>query len=182
MSGRLLALSHCELMGEHKDLSVLPPPLPPRQAQQRQGTGDNQEDQLQARKPKIIPCPAGAGPSGQRSVRPGNTGFRHPQDLNRAIALHEQILADSTRILGNDHPGTLSCRNNLAYAHRLAGDLDRAIPLFEQTLADRQRVLGPDHPDTLTTRSNLANACHAGGTWAAQSPCTSKPSLTCSGS
>jgi transposase len=40
-----------------QDLGVLPPRLPPRQAQQRHGTGDNQEDQLQAHKPKIIPRP-----------------------------------------------------------------------------------------------------------------------------
>jgi hypothetical protein len=55
MSARPLALSHSELMAQHKNLGVLPPPLPPRQAQQRHGTGDDQEDQLQAHKPKIIP-------------------------------------------------------------------------------------------------------------------------------
>jgi hypothetical protein len=69
MSARPLALSNSELMAQHKDLGVLPPPLPPRQAQQRHGTGDNQEDQLQAHKPKLIPRAAGgAGPSGQRST------------------------------------------------------------------------------------------------------------------
>ena len=57
MSARPRALSHSELMTQHKDLGVLPPPLPPRQAQQRHGTGDNQEDQLYAHKPKIIPRP-----------------------------------------------------------------------------------------------------------------------------
>ncbi len=75
MSARPLALSHSELMAQHKDLGVLPPPLPPRQAQQRHRTGDNQEDQLQAHKPKIIPRPGrprpdshvpDAGPSDQR--------------------------------------------------------------------------------------------------------------------
>ena len=39
MSARLLALGHSELMTQHKDLGVLPPPLPPRQAQQRHGHG-----------------------------------------------------------------------------------------------------------------------------------------------
>ena len=38
MSAWPLALSHSELMAQHKDLGVLPPPLPPRQAQQRHGT------------------------------------------------------------------------------------------------------------------------------------------------
>jgi hypothetical protein len=63
MSARPLALSHSKLMAQHKDLGVLPPPLPPRQAQQRHSTGDNQEDQLQARKPKIIPRPGRPGPA-----------------------------------------------------------------------------------------------------------------------
>jgi transketolase N-terminal domain/subunit len=63
MSARPLALSHSELMAQHKDLGVLPPPLPPRQAQQRDGTGDNQEDQLQAHKPKIIPRPGRPRPA-----------------------------------------------------------------------------------------------------------------------
>jgi hypothetical protein len=54
MSARPLALSHSKLMAQHEDLGVLPPPLPPRQAQQRHGTGDSQKDQLQAHKPKII--------------------------------------------------------------------------------------------------------------------------------
>ena len=85
MSARPLTLSHRELMAQHKDLGVLPPRLPPRQAQQRHGTGDNQEDQLQACKPaslqackpKIIPRPGrprpawhvpDARPSSQRSA------------------------------------------------------------------------------------------------------------------
>src|SRR5450755_392433 len=64
VSARPLALSHSELMAQHKDLGVLPPPLPPRQAQQRHGMGRNQEDQLQAHKPKIIPRPGRQRPAG----------------------------------------------------------------------------------------------------------------------
>jgi hypothetical protein len=61
IAARPLTLSHSELMAQHKNLGVLPPPLPPRQTQQRHGTGDNQEDQLQAHKPKIIPRPGRRG-------------------------------------------------------------------------------------------------------------------------
>lgn len=67
-------------------------------------------------------------------------------DLGRAIPLLEQTLADRERVLGPDHPDTLTSRNNLAGAYESAGDLGRAIPLLEQTLADSERVLGPDHP------------------------------------
>ena len=67
------------------------------------------------------------------------------------------------RVLGRDHPGTLTTRNNLAAAYRAAGRLGEAVPLLEGTLADHVRVLGPDHPDTLTTRNNLAAAYRAAG-------------------
>ncbi|MFI6513822.1 FxSxx-COOH system tetratricopeptide repeat protein [Streptosporangium sp. NPDC050855] len=84
-------------------------------------------------------------------------------DLGRAIPLCEQTLTDHERVLGGDHPDTLTSRNNLAGAYRAAGDLGRAIPLYEQTLADRQRVLGGDHPDILTSCNNLASAYRAAG-------------------
>ena len=59
-------------------------------------------------------------------------------------------------MLGADHPHTLTARNNLAAAYRVAGDLGRAIPLLEQALADSERVLGADHPQTKIVRGNLA--------------------------
>ncbi|MEE1735115.1 tetratricopeptide repeat protein, partial [Streptomyces sp. BE147] len=77
-------------------------------------------------------------------------------DLSGAIPLFERTLSDTVRVMGEDHPDTLTARNNLACAYESAGDLDRAIPLFEQTLSDTVRVMGEDHPDTLTARNNLA--------------------------
>ncbi|MDR1386730.1 MAG: tetratricopeptide repeat protein [Propionibacteriaceae bacterium] len=73
-----------------------------------------------------------------------------------AIHLLEPTLKDLLRVLGPDHPDTLTARNNLAYAHESAGRLDLAIPMHERNLADSLRVLGPDHPDTLRARNNLA--------------------------
>ncbi|MFJ3304785.1 tetratricopeptide repeat protein, partial [Streptomyces sp. NPDC086549] len=60
--------------------------------------------------------------------------------------------------LGEDHPTTLTSRNNLAYAYHAAGDLDRAIPLYEQTLTDCLRVLGEDHRTTRAVSANLTRA------------------------
>ncbi len=68
--------------------------------------------------------------------------------LGEAIPLYEQTLADRERVLGADHPDTLTSRNNLADAYQVGGSAGRAIPLYEQTLADRERVLGADHPQT----------------------------------
>ena len=67
------------------------------------------------------------------------------------------------KILGDDHPQTLTSRNNLAYAYYSAGRLDEAITLYEQVLADSVRVLGPDHPQTLASRNNLAGAYESAG-------------------
>ncbi|WP_280466410.1 tetratricopeptide repeat protein [Nocardia brasiliensis] len=76
--------------------------------------------------------------------------------LDRAIAVGFRTLADSQRILGPDHPYTLTARNDLAGAYESAGQLDKAIPLFEQTLTETERILGPDNPNTLIGRNNLA--------------------------
>ena len=67
------------------------------------------------------------------------------------------------KILGDDHPQTLTSRGNLAGAYYSAGRLDEAIPLHEEVLADRVRVLGDDHPHTLTSRGNLAGAYESAG-------------------
>ena len=83
--------------------------------------------------------------------------------LGEAIALYEQVLADRIRVLGPDHPDTLSSRNNLASVHQKVGCHGEAIALYEQNLADRLRVLGPDHSDTLSSRNNLAYAYESGG-------------------
>jgi tetratricopeptide (TPR) repeat protein len=84
-------------------------------------------------------------------------------DIGQGIPLYEQTLADRMRLLGQDHPDTLTSRNNLALAYQWVGDRARAIPLYEQTLADSIRVLGEDHPSSLTTRNNLATAYRSVG-------------------
>ncbi|MBS6672379.1 MAG: tetratricopeptide repeat protein, partial [Actinomyces graevenitzii] len=70
----------------------------------------------------------------------------------------EQVLPDSIRVLGEDHPDTLAYRNNLAHAYESAGRLEEAITLYEQVLPDSIRVLGKNHPDTLATLNALARA------------------------
>ena len=67
----------------------------------------------------------------------------------RAIPLYESTLADRERVLGADHPDTLTSRNNLARAYHSAGGWP-SDPAVRETLAERERVLGrrpPRHPD-----------------------------------
>ena len=91
MSPRPLAQGHCELMAQYQDLGILLPRLPPRQAEHGHGAGRNEENQLHARKPKIIappdrPRPArtdartrGRADRDLQSIYPGDASFRHPQ-------------------------------------------------------------------------------------------------------
>ncbi|MGV1006366.1 MAG: tetratricopeptide repeat protein, partial [Candidatus Nanopelagicales bacterium] len=62
------------------------------------------------------------------------------------------------RILGPNHPHTLTSRNNLADAYYAAGDLERAIALLQANLTDTERILAPNHPNTLVYRNNLSRA------------------------
>ena len=81
------------------------------------------------------------------------------RDMGRyaeARELDEDTLARRRRVLGDDHPDTLSSANNLAIDLRNLGEYQAARDLDEDTLARRRRVLGEDHPDTLTSANNLA--------------------------
>jgi hypothetical protein len=73
-----------------------------------------------------------------------------------AERLTREVLADRRRLLGEDHPDTLTSRATLA---RLTARQDRraeAEALYRQVTADRTRVLGPGHPATAAVRAELA--------------------------
>ena len=74
-----------------------------------------------------------------------------------ARELQEKVLEISRRILGEEHPDTLTSMNNLADTLRVQGDLNGARELHEKVLEIRRRILGEEHPDTLTSMNNLAD-------------------------
>ena len=84
-------------------------------------------------------------------------------DFGGAIEILKDAAEESGRLLGADHPDTLSSRNNLAGAYYAAGRLNEAIPLSEETLKALAQLLGPNHPNTLSSRNNLAIAYQAAG-------------------
>jgi tetratricopeptide (TPR) repeat protein len=85
------------------------------------------------------------------------------ENAQQAITVGESLTADLERVLGPDHPDTLTTRNYLAAAYQDAGRAAEAITVLEQVLTARERVLGHDHPDTLTNRNNLAAAYQDAG-------------------
>ncbi|MFG2820029.1 tetratricopeptide repeat protein [Kitasatospora sp. NPDC048365] len=74
--------------------------------------------------------------------------YRQAGRTGEAIGLLERVVADSERLLGHDHPDTLTARLHLAVSYWYAERRDEAIDLLLQVLADRERLLGHDHPDT----------------------------------
>ena len=60
------------------------------------------------------------------------------------------------KMLGKEHPSTLTSMNDLAGVLRRQGNYEEAERIHRQTLALKERVLGKEHPDTLTSMNNLA--------------------------
>ena len=72
-----------------------------------------------------------------------------------AMKAYTALIADQNRVLGPNHPETLTARHNLAMWTEAAEDRRSAVEQLTVVLKDRSRVLGPDHPDTRITRRNL---------------------------
>ena len=91
-------------------------------------------------------------------------------DVAAALPLLRRTLEAADRVLGPEHPYTLSSVNNLASCLQALGDAAGALPLFRHALAGYERVLGVEHPDTLTCVNNLASCLQALGDAAAALP------------
>jgi non-specific serine/threonine protein kinase/serine/threonine-protein kinase len=75
----------------------------------------------------------------------------------QAGPLLEEGLATRRRLLGEEHPDTLSVAQDMATLRQLEGRFPEAEALSRQVLEARSRVLGADHPDTLKSMNSLAN-------------------------
>ncbi|KAK3690270.1 Tetratricopeptide repeat-domain-containing protein [Podospora appendiculata] len=63
----------------------------------------------------------------------------------------------SEKVLGLEHPDTLTSMNNLAFVWKDQGKFEEAEQMNRRALGGREKVLGLEHPDTLTSVSNLAS-------------------------
>jgi len=94
--------------------------------------------------------------------------FLAAQGLHAAAeAEYRDVLAARLRVLGPDHPDTLSTRHQIALEMAARGDHAAAEAEFRDVLAAMLPLLGPDHLGTLTTRHNLALEMAARGDHAA---------------
>jgi Tetratricopeptide repeat len=78
---------------------------------------------------------------------------RGPRDRwKEAEELEVQVMEKRERVLGQDHPDTLTSMNNLAFAWKSQGRDIEAFDLLNECFLLRKQKLGADHPDT---RSSL---------------------------
>ena len=83
-----------------------------------------------------------------------------------AGAIAERVLAASERLVGREHPDTLTSVNNLALLYQAQNRHGEAEPLYRRALAASERLLGPEHSDTLNSVNNLASLYQdAGPLW-----------------
>jgi hypothetical protein len=82
----------------------------------------------------------------------------HESDQSTAIRDgYAALLPAQERVLGAEHPDTLTTRASLARWTGQAGDAATARDQYAALLPVQERVLGAEHPDTLTTRANLVS-------------------------
>ncbi|PYH50180.1 purine and uridine phosphorylase [Aspergillus niger CBS 101883] len=82
-----------------------------------------------------------------------------------AEVLEVQALELCKRVLGPEHPDTLTSMNNLASTYSYQGRWKEAEELEVQVLELCKQVLGPEHPDTLGSMNNLASTYSDQGRW-----------------
>ena len=72
-----------------------------------------------------------------------------------AEKLQIQVLDLRNKLLGQEHPDTISAICNLANTYHCLGNYAKAEKLQIQVLDLRNRCLGQEHPDTITAMVTL---------------------------
>jgi tetratricopeptide (TPR) repeat protein len=106
------------------------------------------------------------GPAGAELINLLNRAcdyLNRAERSQRGLATARITLCHAERVLGAEHPKTLTTREGLAKAYLSTGRTGEAIAIFEPLLADHERIRGVEHPATLFARNSLALAYqHAG--------------------
>ena len=96
----------------------------------------------------------------------GNILLQTRDDSNKeADGFFVQIKDLSSRVLGQEHPDTLTSQANLASTYRHQGQWNEAEDLDLRVLETAIRVLGEEHPFTLSIRNNLVTTYCCQGRW-----------------
>jgi tetratricopeptide (TPR) repeat protein len=74
----------------------------------------------------------------------------------KAEPLLQEALRIRQKVLGSEHPDTVTSLNNLAVQYQDMGEYAKAEPLYQEALRLHKKVLGPEHPNTANSLNNLA--------------------------
>jgi Tetratricopeptide repeat len=96
-----------------------------------------------------------------------------PRDAAGTRDQYAALLPIQERVLGPEHPDTLTTRHRLALWTGKAGNPAEARDQYTALLPIRERVLGPEHPATLATRQTSPPGPGRGGM--RPGPVTSSP-------
>jgi tetratricopeptide (TPR) repeat protein len=75
---------------------------------------------------------------------------------NEAEMPFMQVMEERKRVLGQEHPSTLTSMNNLAEVLGSQGKYEEAERMQRQVLQLKEKVLGQEHPSTLASMNNLS--------------------------
>jgi hypothetical protein len=78
-----------------------------------------------------------------------------------AEEMHRRALTGCEKVLGVEHPETLTSISNLALVLQDQGKYRAAEEMGRRALTGREKVLGVEHPETLTSVNNLAYLLHS---------------------
>jgi hypothetical protein len=76
--------------------------------------------------------------------------------MAQAVQMSEQVRTGTEKVLGPDHPETLSAKLVLGQAYYAVGRLSDATTAFRDVVARGERVLSPTDPLTQSARESLA--------------------------
>ncbi|MBQ7694404.1 MAG: tetratricopeptide repeat protein [Lentisphaeria bacterium] len=82
---------------------------------------------------------------------------------DKALKYLEKALEIRRQVLGENHPDTATCYNNIGSAWWSKGDCDKALEYYGKALKILRQVLGEKHPDTATCYNNIGSAWHGKG-------------------
>lgn len=74
-----------------------------------------------------------------------------------AEQLEVQMMETRKRVLGQEHPDTLTSMHNLAYTWKTQGRVTQAVHFMEECIRLRLRILGANHPNTLSSSTTLTD-------------------------
>jgi tetratricopeptide (TPR) repeat protein len=89
----------------------------------------------------------------------------HDGRYNEAEKPHQELFEARLRVLGEEHPSTLTSMANLASTYWNQGRWKEAEELEVRVVEMSSRVLGEEHPSTLTSIANLASTYWNQGRW-----------------